>query len=1159
MTVFRARRRRTAAWAASVAAACTFAAAGVTAARAAEPAPPATITAIDPAAFADPPIEYRPGVRWWWPGNGATEEDLLAQVEYLHDNGFGAVEIVAFSKGFLTGDGTTTGYLYDGADLGYDVDQILGYESPEYFEKLDAVIARANQLGITVDLNIGSGYLANDDSIDIADSQSNLALGRATVQVDATGALTLVRGDIDVPSGTGQVDVGIPDAEVSPMYASELFGFDFAEWSDEDVHLNAVILAPVTGDGALLENNNQALTRDFASVKTYTNQTLVDLADATVVHPDAGAGTFTVDTSALAEGAYEVIAVYSTPAGTYGLNSIIENTTTGERNYVVDHLNPSAITNLIDGWLGEAALNEIVASRDVRAAFNDSYEFYTDTHYNDLVQAAAQSEELLGYDITPFIPSLYAFFQESFLIDGAPTIKPEYSALGLEPLTLGRFGGGGVHLLAADLTEDEAARVEYDYGRLLDVAFRDGMAAFSDALGDYGIQYRQQAYNPPIDTLKSAEVVDIPETEGLDEYSLKRASSGAHLYGKNLVTSEVFTLGSTPFRITPDFMKQGYDLMATSGVNNFFYHGLSATYHGNTDPAFTSDDRLFPEEGWRAWPTIGVEIAGTAGIADYYASMNDYASRANYVMQAGTNSSDVAIYMPLFGSLASGGGFGGGAATPLAAITAAQTNGWAWDAINDDTIQTGLTWNGSELVANGGSAGFDALIVESDTVPVETMEALQRLQGEGAPIVLLGDAPVRQPGYAGGEYAAADARVAEIGAALGGAVDAAALVAQLGPVVDAPISYAANEDVRFARRALANGGELAYVRNTATDASTPVQLTVAEGLQRCFWLDQASGDIFPVGPVDGTVSATLDPAGAVILLCEPGAADLAAAAVVTGAPSSIDPTDRPVSHELTAPTLEVTADNIGSNRPGETRTVSYTGTVLGDWTSAEVAGGELRYVTDAGTYRTTVEIPDAGDLTAGGAVLSLGTVHDAATVRVNPGTPQELSVQLFSAPFEVDIAPALIDGTNVIEVEVQPVQSNRREGLKELYQSDPVANVQYQAYQSLHGGTGLMPAGLVGPITLQSAVESVAEPTTPTTPTTPPTEPPASGGPGGQGGGGGGGGDGSSTAGGRDGALADTGTDFPIGAVVAALALLVAGGLAVARSVLRRRARATRP
>lgn len=77
---------------------------------------------------------------------------------------------------------------------------------------------------------------------------------------------------------------------------------------------------------------------------------------------------------------------------------------------------------------------------------------------------------------------------------------------------------------------------------------------------------------------------------------------------------------------------------------------------------------------------------------------------------------------------------------------------------------------------------------------------------------------------------------------------------------------------------------------------------------------------------------------------------------------------------------------------------------------------------------------------------------------------------------------------------MQPVQNNRRQGLKELYLSDPVTYVQYQAYESQDGGDELMSTGILGPIQLTSAEESVAEPgETPTrTPTPAPTSDPTS-------------------------------------------------------------------
>jgi hypothetical protein len=324
----------------------------------AAPTAPAA-SAVDPALFADPSIDYRPGVRWWWPGNAASEADLIAQLDYLAENGFGMVEIAAFSQSYLAEDGTS-GSVYL-ADSGYDTEALLDYESPEFFAKLNAVVAHANELGITVDLNIGSGYLANDDSIDLEDSQSTLALGRATVHVDDQGQVTLVSGDISTPAGAGTVELGIPAAEPSPFFDSEKYGYDFGEWDPESVGLSAVMLAPIADPGAPLDNANQTMTNDFSSVNTYDSQSVLALDEAQLSYPFEGDTTFSVDTTDLAVGDYEVVALYSVATGAYGLNSIIENSS-GDRNYVVDHLNPSAITNLVNGWIGESDLEGIVST-----------------------------------------------------------------------------------------------------------------------------------------------------------------------------------------------------------------------------------------------------------------------------------------------------------------------------------------------------------------------------------------------------------------------------------------------------------------------------------------------------------------------------------------------------------------------------------------------------------------------------------------------------------------------------------------------------------------------------------------------------------------------------------------------------------------------------
>lgn len=87
-------------------------------------------SAINAAEFAEPGMEYRPGVRWWWPGGAAKTEDLIAQIEYLAENNFGTVEINPFNNGFVMTDAVQE-----------DLENILNYDTPEYYKKLKAVVA----------------------------------------------------------------------------------------------------------------------------------------------------------------------------------------------------------------------------------------------------------------------------------------------------------------------------------------------------------------------------------------------------------------------------------------------------------------------------------------------------------------------------------------------------------------------------------------------------------------------------------------------------------------------------------------------------------------------------------------------------------------------------------------------------------------------------------------------------------------------------------------------------------------------------------------------------------------------------------------------------------------------------------------------------------
>lgn len=1023
-----------------------------------------TESAISAAEFAQPSMEYRPGVRWWWPGGAAKTEDLIAQIEYLAENNFGAVEINPFNNGFVMTEATQE-----------DLENILNYDTPEYYEKLKAVVAAAAEKGITVDLNIGSGYCASDDSVQQEDTMGNMGLGRTTITVaeDAVGT---------------EVTQDVPPVEISSLYLTQLTPFVYAycapdgtegTWTGNNETLQAVIISKIVStEGANIIDPNAGMfgassegeegeeeaeptplnfydpeTKEIT--KSYTKQYILDPEKTVVISVNDlkdGKVTFTPEEA----GDYEVIGLYNEDSNSIGLTELHYNP--DKRDYVVDHLDADAVAKYVKDWIEgneeyPSDLHTITEEYGdtLRAAFNDSYEFHNDNFYNDKVyEAASDSSNILGYDFTKYLPIMYEIGSANFNL--GMVMDPEnpeitYQTTSNNPLTY-------------DLTEDEIARITYDFRQLIDQAFQAGMESFSTALANYGLVYRQQAYNPPIDTLKSSKYVDIPETEGLDELQLKRVTSGAHLYGKNLITSEVYTLGSTPYTLTPSFIKEGYDLMATAGVTNFFYHGLNATYYGTEEQ---KEAGVWGEEGWRAWPTIGIETNETDSLSGYYKTLNMYNARNNYVMQSGNQSADVAVYMPLFGSIEAND-----------TINTLNTEGYLYDMMNDDVIQNELSVADGRLVVAASGIAYDALVIDKQTLPLATMESLAKLAEEGANIIFFGELPNRQPGYLDGAYQEADAKVADLAAGMQEAetVKAAAsveeLTAALGETVAPEITYASNAQVRMNRRTLESGGEVAYIRNMNQTENNVVEVQVADGLVNGYLLDQNTGKIYNADIADGTISLELKADASVILLCETEGNGYAV--TESGEPEALANAPSEENVELGAFTLTVTADNIGTNLPkAEAETKTYEGDVLGDWGSDEFQGGELKYVSDEGVYHTTFTMDDLSAYESGekSLVLSLGETKYAAEIIVNG---QELG-QLVYAPYERDITSALVEGENTLEIHVQPLRTNRRVGMKEAYEADPEANAQYEYYGKTVGAamgdapTG-MGGGIVGPVAL---------------------------------------------------------------------------------------------
>jgi hypothetical protein len=133
------------------------------------------------ATFVAPPESTRPMVRWWWFGPAVVKPEIARELDQMHEAGIGGVELAAEYP--LALDDPAKGIVN------------LRYGSAEYVEMLRFANQHASELGMRVDLTLGSGWPFGGPNIPI-----DLAAGRlrvVTVALPSAGTAlpTLAEGE----------------------------------------------------------------------------------------------------------------------------------------------------------------------------------------------------------------------------------------------------------------------------------------------------------------------------------------------------------------------------------------------------------------------------------------------------------------------------------------------------------------------------------------------------------------------------------------------------------------------------------------------------------------------------------------------------------------------------------------------------------------------------------------------------------------------------------------------------------------------------------------------------------------------------------------------------------------------------------------------------
>lgn len=616
--------------------------------------------------------------------------------------------------------------------------------------------------------------------------------------------------------------------------------------------------------------------------------------------------------------------------------------------------------------------------------FEDSLELNADSLFWS-ADLAARFAERHGYDLTPFLPVMFAHGMCRYWV---PEVEPPADA---------------------ETASDLGRRVRRDYHRLVtDLYISDHLLLLQDWSVGHGMRHKAQAaYGQNLEPVRSfRELVRSggrAEAESLnsgDRVPVRRdhptwrfaldwqrsVVGGAHQGGATRISTELGAQLGAAFDVTLGDYRQLLDKEWAAGITKPFVHGFAAQPPDAPWPTLSRfwnivseswNDTHFPE--WPNW----------RGLTDYWA-------RGTAVLETGVPRTDVAVYRDGFLTTAARGSVAEDATTParLADLEPLERRGFSAQFVDPiglsepDAVGDGL------LFADGPA--YRALVVDERTLTPGAASAIADAAASGVAVVFVGELPTGDSGWGGRDRSAEvrDAVARALASGRVGRVDA------WGEVPDALEALGVRPRVAYAGPALltqvrdADDRRFVLVYNPqAGPVAVAVSFEGGGALER--WdLDSGAIDAVAARSDDGRTLTDLDlpGLGLVILALDPSGVPAEAPAAAARAEWPLD------GWSLT----------VASEEPGGARPIELPGQGPGDWRT--VPG--LEQVSGVGVYRACVAAPEGADLTR--AALRFAGLAGSAVVRVGD---REFG-PVFTSDATVDLGDALAS-TRDVEIEVR--------------------------------------------------------------------------------------------------------------------------------------------
>lgn len=586
-------------------------------------------------------------------------------------------------------------------------------------------------------------------------------------------------------------------------------------------------------------------------------------------------------------------------------------------------------------------------------------------------------------------------------------------------------------------------RFLHDYRKTVADCMADGhYKHFAELCHQHGLKVQNEAAGPSrsgtmcMDTLKNLGRSDMPQGEfwlggkhdepgGLDEklgYGMvrledgqnkvtKMVSSAAHIYGKRTVAAESFT----SFRHWYDYpgnMKQAADRAFCEGVNRFLLHTSTATRPEDGKPGYEygAGTHFNPNVTW--WNKAGGFL--------------QYISRCQYMLQQGLFAADLLYY---------NGDWAPNIVAPKH-VDPAAGKGYDYDVCNEEVLLTRLSVKNGKIVLPDGMSYQILVLPDTNKMPVPVLKKIVALVKAGATVV--GPKPDQDPGLL--NYPQCDDTIKQLASSVTwhSSLQEALQKKQLIPDFTHSNEHAF---IDFIHRVVGDT-DLYFVANRNNrDEAVDCHFRIT-GKQAELW-DAVTGERKPLEVHEAggysTIPLQFAPFQSFFIIFKK-----ASAAAKPSNPFLSYTTQQ----ELTGP-WTVHFDE----KWGGPATIVFD--QLEDWTQRPEES--IKYYSGTAVY---VKQFDAKGIEKGKRYfLDLGVVKNIADVKLNGKKPGIV----WTAPWRIEITPALKPTGNILEIEVVNLWPNRLIGDAALPEEKRLTHTNI----AFKKDAPLLPSGLLGPVTIQ--------------------------------------------------------------------------------------------